>query len=115
MTDIPPDSPLSAPEPDAAPPTTDTPPRDGQSAPSAPLVAGMRRPLDEFRIYATGLCSASVCSSLPQREVERRMAGEMTGVGPWLFAHGEKFATGQPNPCPCNKQPETHKHFLFHC
>jgi len=108
MSDTAPDSPLSATDPDAAH-TTGLPPKDGQSAPTAPLVA------DEFTIYSWGICSASVCSSLPQLEVERRMAQEMTGVGPWLFARGESFATGEPNPSLCNHNAKTHKHYLFHC
>ena len=70
---------------------------------------------EEFIIYATGLVSASVCSSLSKREVELKMAQEMTGVGPWRFARSEKFSGGEPNPCPCNKNPKTHKHYLFHC
>lgn len=73
-------------------------------------------PRYEFYIYKVGLCYASVCSSLPIEEVKRRMANDTfpTGVGPWTYT-GEAFCTGEPNPCPCNEYPDTHKHYLFSC
>ncbi len=70
---------------------------------------------DEFVVYATGICSASVCSSLPKREVASRMRRELTGVGPWRLAKEKTFSGGEPNPCPCDQSPKTHKHYLFHC
>ena len=72
------------------------------------------KPSDEFCIYAEGLVSASVCSSLREEEVERRMARVITGVGKWTLAKGD-FSDGNPNPCACDKKPNTHKHYLFHC
>ena len=70
-------------------------------------------PTSEFVIYAEGLCGASVCSSLPQAEVERRMAAIPCGTrNGWTFA-AEPFDADTPNPCPCDKNPETHTHYLF--
>ena len=69
----------------------------------------------EFVVYAEGLCTASVCSSLPMAEVQRRMRDRETGVTPWEWAEAEAFNTGEGNPCPCNKKPSTHMHYLFHC
>lgn len=70
----------------------------------------------DFIIYDDGLVSASVCSSLPQEEVEKRMKRVITGVtGGWRFANDGNFSSGEANPCPCNQQPKTHKHYLFHC
>ena len=70
---------------------------------------------DDFTIYSMGLCYASICSSLPIEEVKTRMALEPTGISnKWTLA-GESFKTGEPNPCPCDKKPETHKHYLFSC
>jgi len=70
----------------------------------------------DFVIYAEGVCTASVCSSLPMAEVQKRMRAHDTGISsPWEWAEAEDFATGHPNPCPCNKQPDTHRHYLFHC
>ena len=71
--------------------------------------------MTEFTIYANGLCYSSVCSSLPQEEVKRRMAEELTGVThPWTLSH-KPFRTGETNPCPGDMNPRTHKHYLFEC
>ncbi len=70
---------------------------------------------DVFMVYAEGICSASVCSSLPKREVNRRMRSRLTGVTPWRPSRDKTFASGEPNPCLCDQNPETHKHYLFHC
>ena len=69
--------------------------------------------MDEFVIYNESLCFASVCSSLPQPKVEAKMAAELCGtkIG-WTF-DAEPFKGGEPNPCPCNQKPDTHKHYLF--
>ena len=57
----------------------------------------------DFTIYAGGLLSALVCSSLSQDEVEKRMKQVITGTkAGWSFAKGENFTAGEPNPCPCN-------------
>ena len=71
--------------------------------------------MTDFYIYAKGICSASVCSSLPKKEVKRRMARELTGVGPWQLSKDKTFSSGKTNPCPCNKNPMTHAHYLFNC
>ena len=70
----------------------------------------------DFLIYAEGLVSASVCSSLPQEEVEKRMAAQMCGTASgWVLSKAPTFRQGQPNPCPCERNPATHKHYLFEC
>lgn len=64
-------------------------------------------------IVHEALCFATVCSDLPQEEVEARMhrrpCGTRTG---WAFSEAE-FSPGIPNPCPCKDNPDTHKHYLF--
>ncbi|KKK94562.1 hypothetical protein LCGC14_2681600 [marine sediment metagenome] len=68
-----------------------------------------------FVAYSVGLCCASICTSLPLDETTKRLNSECpTGVGPWEKAN-EGFRTGETNPCPCNENPETHKHYLFIC
>lgn len=72
--------------------------------------------MTDFTIYGLGIVCASVCSSLPREEVERRMAAEETGLDHgWFPSKDKAFRTGQPNPCPCNSHPETHTHYLFNC
>ena len=70
----------------------------------------------EFVVYAEGICTASVCSLLPMAEVQARMRSHSTGISSrWEWAEAEVFAGGRPNPCPCDRKPETHSHYLFHC
>ena len=62
----------------------------------------------EFALYHKGLNFASVCSSLPQPHVEAKMAREM------IMSFSKKaFRSGVANPCPCNRKPDTHTHYLF--
>ena len=69
----------------------------------------------DFEAYSMGLVYASICTSLPLDEATQRLNLEYpTGVGPWEKA-GKPFKTGEPNPCSCNKNPQTHKHYLFEC
>ena len=71
---------------------------------------------EDFTIYRQGICMASVCSSLGKEETVSRMASIPSGTtAGWLFCDNETFHTGEPNPCPCNEKPETHKHYLFEC
>jgi hypothetical protein len=72
-------------------------------------------PMKEFEAYAVGICAASVCTSLPVAKAAARLNAECpTGVGPWRIS-SEDFKGGQPNPCPCDRAPATHKHYLFNC
>lgn len=74
--------------------------------------------MKDFEIYGTGLVYTSVCAvaSMPAEEVARRLNEENpSGVmHPWTLAE-ENFRGGNPNPCPCDLSPETHRHYLFNC
>lgn len=70
----------------------------------------------DFEVISEGLVSATVCSSLPREEVNERMARHFTGISSgWTPADEPTFSNGTPNPGPCNENPETHTHYLFHC
>lgn len=75
----------------------------------------MKKP-KPFDAYAVGLCEASVCSSLGKAETRARLNRQRpTGIkSRWRLAK-ESFATGEPNPHPCENFPETHNHYLFDC
>lgn len=69
-------------------------------------------------VYAVGLVHASVCADATDDELDW-MLGEVniahpTGVGPWQLSNELTFASGQPNPCPC-EQENGHRHFLLEC
>lgn len=70
--------------------------------------------MEDFTVYAEGLFCASVCSSLGQGETEARMQAKECGTDKgWTPSADKSFASGQPNPCPCDRSPKTHKHYLF--
>jgi hypothetical protein len=71
----------------------------------------------DFIAYGVGLISASVCTSMDIEDATRHLnLNYPTGIeSDWSWAKGENFATGEPNPRPCDQNPETHKHYLFHC
>jgi len=70
----------------------------------------------EFIIYSLGIVCMSVCSSLSPEEVEKRANQESpTGISSRWTITKDKFIGGEPNPCPCNISPYTHKHYLLTC
>lgn len=69
-----------------------------------------------FDIYAKGLCACSVCSSLSLDDtVDRVNMENPTGISSQWRISTDGFADGSDNPHPCEKYPETHKHYLFKC
>jgi len=70
----------------------------------------------EFTTYSVGLVSASVCTRLPLKEATSKLnSQEPTGIpNGWRPSKDKEFATGQPNPCECNRDPRN-KHYLFNC
>ncbi len=70
----------------------------------------------EFTAYGVGMVCASVCSTLPINEITRRLnVKHPTGIDSDCELSGELFSDGSPNPHPCDREPDTHKHYLFHC
>jgi hypothetical protein len=71
----------------------------------------------DFAAYSMGLIYASVCTSLSDDDATDRLNAEHPAgtVGGWTIASDPTFAAGEPNPCPCNRRPETHRHILFSC
>ncbi len=71
---------------------------------------------DDFVIYASGIVYSSVCSSLGLEATLARMQTIPTGLrSPWALSEDKAFRTGEPNPCPCENQPNTRMHYLFNC
>lgn len=72
--------------------------------------------MESFLIYSNGFCYCSACSSYSLEETAE-MVNEVNPTGldhEWRLAD-EPFRDGKPNPCPCDRAPETHKHYLFSC
>ena len=70
----------------------------------------------DFEAYSIGLGYASVCSSLSLAETTERLNLQHPTLisSPWTKAD-EKFKSGELNPCLCERNPSTHKHYLFVC
>lgn len=73
------------------------------------------------RIYcigSVGLVCVSVCApkETPPADIEAWINGESpTGISsPWRISE-DAFASGQPNPCPCDQEPGTRLHYLLNC
>ena len=77
-----------------------------------------RRADNSIEVYAVGLCCASVCApaSLPRGDVETMVnIMEPTGIGSgWQISEHATFKGGEPNPCPCQHNPER-QHWLLNC
>ena len=73
--------------------------------------------MSEIEFYSIGLCCMSVCFSLPVDDViERANSEHPTGISSrWYLSDDKTFKTGQTNPCSCERNPETHKHYLLNC
>ena len=71
----------------------------------------------DYEAYSVGIVCASVCSSLSSEETKLKLNVENpTGLKQgWDFSKDKTFKSGQSNPCPCEDNPKTHKHYLFNC
>jgi hypothetical protein len=69
---------------------------------------------DELTVYAEGLCYASVCTSLPDEQADAMMANRPSGTrNGWQRSKDTHFHGGLPNPCPCERDPDTRRHILY--
>ena len=88
----------------------------GYGSPEALEAAITAEEGDDFTIYSEGLVNASVCSSLGLEETVARMQRRISGTDAgFILSENKNFSTGQTNPCPCERNPKTHQHYLFHC
>lgn len=73
--------------------------------------------MKDFEAYKVGVFCASICSNLAVEETARRLNEERpTGIDSrWALSGDATFKSGEPNPCPCDRSPQTHKHYLFDC
>ena len=74
---------------------------------------------DTVMVYAEGLLSCSACApaSLDAPAVEAAVnaacpSGTRAG---WQCSSDPVFAAGEPQPGPCNQQPESRRHWLLEC
>lgn len=65
-------------------------------------------------VIGEGLLYATVCTSLADEALDAAMAElPATDTRGWTRSADEAFATGQPNPCPCEQDPEARRHVLY--
>jgi hypothetical protein len=74
--------------------------------------------IPDFEIYTWGLVFMSLCaiSDMPVDAIEKRANFEQpTGLTHGWSLHDAPFKDGSPNPRPCDRHPETHRHYLLSC
>lgn len=73
---------------------------------------------DEVTVYNWGLVALSACApkEMPVEEVAKFVnASHPTGIeSRWEKSNSPTFSGGEPNPSPCNTDPER-LHWLFNC
>lgn len=73
----------------------------------------------EVDVYAIGMCYMSVCAPIEFDIDAIELIVNMrhpTGIErKWTMSADSTFITGQPNPCPCDGNPLTKKHYLLDC
>lgn len=68
-----------------------------------------------FEAYAVGMLYASVCTNLTDEEATRELnVAHWTGMTPWEISADPTFASGEPNPNPCEDRADC-RHILFNC
>ena len=74
--------------------------------------------VEELDIYANGIVHCSVCTNIKDEKRIEQLVNQHNPTGlsyGWHIDSAPKFATGQPNPCSCDRNPKTHKHYLMVC
>lgn len=79
----------------------------------------MSEPLPPVDIYALGVLTSSVCAVnelTPEQVADAVNQEAPAGEGlRWAIANDTHFATGQTNPCPCDRFPKERRHWLLNC
>jgi len=78
----------------------------------------LKHQFEELEIYANGIVHCSVCTNVRSRKRIEELVNQKnpTGISShWQISKSKIFSGGILNPCPCEKYPETHKHYLMEC
>jgi hypothetical protein len=73
---------------------------------------------EELDVYSLGIVRCSICTNIKDTEKIEMLVNMRcpTGISSsWKISREPNFHTGQPNPCPCEEKPNTHKHYLMVC
>jgi hypothetical protein len=75
--------------------------------------------MEDVIIYSTGIVACSVCAdnSLSIKKITR-IVNDMNPTyisSKWKLSKDKTFKNGEPNPCVCEQNPDTRKHYLFNC
>lgn len=68
-----------------------------------------------LNVYGRGLTHASVCTTLSVPDSIYLLNLQHPGVPHWWTMAPIKFGDGKPNPCACERSPDTHQHVLLTC
>lgn len=68
----------------------------------------------DVTVYQEGLLYASVCTTLDNAATDAAMAARPAGTSNgWSRSADTTFTGGEPNPCPCDREPEVRRHVLY--
>lgn len=73
---------------------------------------------EELQVYANGLVHCSICTNVKSKKRIEELVNLKNPTGlnhKWKVDMTQHFATGQTNPCPCERKSTTHKHYLMVC
>lgn len=73
---------------------------------------------EELEVYSKGIIYCSVCTNIKsiKRIEELVNLRNPTGISSkWSLDKKGNFKTGETNPCVCERNPKTHKHYLLSC
>lgn len=75
--------------------------------------------VSEVVVYVEGLMACSACA--PVKLTREEVAAAVNVVNPtgvsseWKVSSDTTFHTGHPMPSPCEREPETRRHWLLEC
>jgi len=73
---------------------------------------------EELEVYNDGFVHCSICTNVKSRKRIEELVNlkNPTGIeSRWKISRDKTFRSGEANPCPCEKNPKTHKHYLMEC
>lgn len=74
---------------------------------------------EEIEVYAIGMCYMSVCApvefTVDDIELIVNMRHPTSMDRKWMLSADAVYVYDRPNPCPCDANPLTKKHYLLDC
>lgn len=70
-------------------------------------------------VYSLGVTACSVCApaglTFAEVTAEANRQEPTMISSPWKVSDAPSFKSGEPNPCPCDTEPDARRHYLMEC